>query len=136
MTKGLTHNTHKKKFKQKKESPLKQEGEEIGIVDKLWGGNRFNVILCDIGKSYNASARGAIANMKISVGDIVLCQKDESSTETKYYIIWKYSKEESDNLKRIGQLNIKSTSIKSNVMFEQDVNDIKENNITLDIDDI
>ena len=89
-----------------------------------------------IGKSYNAGARGAIANMKISVGDIVLCQKDESSTETKYFIIWKYSKEESDNLKKIGQLNIKSTSIKSNVIFEQDVTDIKENNITIDVDDI
>ena len=136
MVKGGTHTTHKKKFKSNKESPSKQEGEEIGIVDKLWGGNRFNVILCDIGKSYNASARGAIANMKISVGDTVLCQKDESSTETKYYIIWKYNKGESDNLKRIGELNIKSNSIKSNVMFEQDVNDIKEKNITIDIDDI
>lgn len=131
--KGLTH---KKKFKQKKESPLKQSGEEYAIVDKIMGGNRFNVILCDIGKSYNACARGAIANMKISMGDIVLCQKDESSSEIKYYIIWKYSKEESDNLKKIGELNIKSTSIKSNVMFEQDVTDIKTNNITLDIDDI
>ena len=132
---GHTHK-HKKKFKQKKESPDKREGEDYGIVDKLWGSNRFNVILCSIGKSYNAGARGAIANMKISVGDIVLCQKDESSTETKYFIIWKYSKEESDNLKKIGQLNIKSTSIKSNVIFEQDVTDIKENNITIDVDDI
>ena len=135
MTKGLTHK-HKKKFKSNKESPLKQPGEEIGIVDKMFGGNRFNVILCDIGKSYNTSARGAIANMKISIGDIVLCQKDESSTEIKYYIIWRYTKEESDNLKKIGELNIKSNSIKSNVMFEQDVNDIKENNITIDVDDI
>ena len=133
MAKGLTH---KKKFIRKKESPLKQEGEELGIVDKMMGGNRFNVILCDIGKSYNASARGAIANMKISIGDIVLCQKDESSTEIKYYIIWRYSKEESDNLKKIGELNIKSNSIKSNVMYEQDVNDIKENNNTIDVDDI
>ena len=130
------HHTHNNKFKQKKESPEKQEGEDYGIVDKLWGSNRFNVILCDIGKSYNASARGAIANMKISIGDIVLCQKDESSTEIKYYIIWRYSKEESDNLKKIGELNIKSNSIKSNVMYEQDVNDIKENNNTIDVDDI
>jgi initiation factor 1A len=131
--KGLTH---KKKFKPKKESPLKQPGEDYGIIDKIWGGNRFNVILCSIGKTYNASARGAIANMKISIGDIVLCQKDESTTEIKYYIIWRYTKEESDNLKKIGELNIKSTSEKSNVMFEQDVNDIKDNNNIIVIDDI
>ena len=131
--KGLTH---KKKFKPKKESPLKQPGEEYAIIEKMWGGNRFNVLLCSIGKTYNASARGAIANMKISMGDIVLCQKDECTTETKYYIIWRYTKEESDNLKRIGELNIISTSEKSNVMFEQDVNNIKENNTIVDIDDI
>ena len=128
--------THKQKFKSNKESPSKQPGEELGFVNKMLGGNRFNVILCDIGKSYNASARGAIANMKISIGDIVLCQKDESSTETKYYIIWRYTKEESDNLKKKGELNIKSTSEKSNVIFEQDVNDIKENYNIIDIDDI
>jgi hypothetical protein len=74
--------------------------------------------------------------MKISIGDIVLCQKDECTTESKYYIIWRYTKEESDNLKRIGELNIISTSEKSNVMFEQDVNNIKENNTIVDIDDI
>ena len=131
--KGLTH---KKKFKPKKESPLKQPGEEYAIIEKIWGGNRFNVLLCSIGKTYNASARGAIANMKISMGDIVLCQKDECTTEIKYYIIWRYTKEESDNLKRKGEINIISTSEKSNVMFEQDVNNIKENNTTIDIDDI
>jgi initiation factor 1A len=128
--------THKKKFKPKKESPLKQSGQEYAIAQKPLGGNRFNVLLCSIGKTYNASARGAIGNMKISIGDIVLCQKDECTTETKYYIIWRYTKEESDNLKRIGELNIISTSEKSNVMFEQDVNNIKENNTIVDIDDI
>lgn len=128
--KGLTH---KSRVIKKRESPLKQPGEEYGIIQKCYGCNRFEVLLVSIGKSYNVGARGALHKERISPNDVVLCQKDTSSSEIKYFIIWKYKEDEAHDLKRQGELKIiKQEKINDNVVYEGEVTNTKNNEIEID----
>ena len=76
--------------------------------------------------------KGRNKNKMISIGDFVLIEKDSiSSTDPNYYVLAKYTRDERNKLRKMGQ-NVDSQSEQTNELFEQ----TNENEEEIDIDDI
>ena len=137
--------THQKKHIKKtghsKELQLKQEGEEYGEIMNEKGDLRFEVKLYINNALTVAKARRAIAfgpnKTRITKGDTVLLQLDDStSSKDRYYIIHKYSSEETKQLKKMGELVtiVKQEEVVNNVAFEDDANTVSNNTLLVDDD--
>ena len=95
-------------------------------------------------KSINAYLKGSLVKgpgkKRVDKGDLVLLEKDPTTTETdKYIIIWKYSEEEKKKLTKLGEL--KTISIineaasgggGANIQFEGDVKQGEEEEINIE----
>jgi hypothetical protein len=78
--------------------------------------------------------KGRNKNKMINIGDFVLIEKDSiSSTDPTYYVLAKYTRDERNKLRKMGQ-NVDSKSDEVNDLFEQG-NENKEDE-EIDIDDI
>ena len=136
--------THQKKHTKRtghtKELQLKQENEEYGEVINEKGDLRFEVKLIINNSLTIAKARRAIAfgpnKTRISKGDTVLLQLDDSTTsKDRYYIIHKYKQDETRQLKKMGELVTivkQEETINNNVAFEDDAATLANNTLLVD----
>jgi initiation factor 1A len=138
--------THQKKHTKRtghtKELQLKQEGEEYGEIMNEKGDLRFEVKLIINNSLTIAKARRAIAfgpnKTRITKGDTVLLQLDDStSSKDRYYIIHKYTQDETKQLKKMGELVTivkQEETINNNVAFEEDATTLANNTLLVDDD--
>ena len=78
--------------------------------------------------------KGRNKNKMVNAGDFVLIEKDSiSSTDPTYYVLAKYTRDERNKLRKLGQ-NVDSAADAVNDLFEQAPADDAEDEI--DIDDI
>ena len=138
--------THQKKHIKRgghtKELQLKQDGEEYGEIVNEKGDLRFEVKLIINNSTTIAKARRAIAfgpnKTRITKGDTVLLQLDDStSSKDRYYIIHKYSADETKQLKKMGELVTivkQEETINTNVAFEEDATTLANNTLLVDDD--
>ena len=88
----------------------KEPGEEFAFIETPQGGAPPRFICRGIGeKQINAYLKSGLAKgpnrVRIIKGDLVLLEKDPTTTEKdKYIIIWKYTEEEKKKLAKLGQL--------------------------------
>lgn len=144
----MSGKTHIKNHIQKKgntELIFKQGKEEYAYIEVSNGGSppRF-VCRTLMEKSINAYLKGSLVKgpgkKRVDKGDLVLLEKDPTTTETdKYIIIWKYSEEEKKKLTKLGEL--KTISIineaasgggGANIQFEGDVKQGEEEEINIE----
>jgi hypothetical protein len=94
-------------------------------------------------KSINAYLKGSLVKgpgkKRVEKGDLVLLEKDPSTTETnKYIIIWKYSEEEKKKLTKLGELKTISVTSEAsgggsaNIQFEGDANKKEEEEVNVE----
>jgi hypothetical protein len=138
--------THQKKHTKRvghtKELQLKQEGEEYGEVINEKGDLRFEIKLIINNALTIAKARRAIAfgpnKTRISKGDTVLLQLDDSTTcKDRYYIIHKYTADETKQLKKMGELVTivkQEETVNTNIAFEEDAATLTNNTLLVDDD--
>jgi hypothetical protein len=138
--------THQKKHTKRtghtKELQLKLDGEEYGEIMNEKGDLRFEVKLIINNSLTIAKARRAIAfgpnKSRITKGDTVLLQIDDSTTsKDRYYIIHKYSSDETKQLKKMGQLVTivkQEETVTNTVAFEEDANTVTNNTLLVDDD--
>lgn len=88
----------------------KEPGEEFAFIETPQGGAPPRFICRGIGeKQINAYLKNGLASgpkrIRVIKGDLVLLEKDPTTTEKeKYIIIWKYTEEEKKKLAKLGQL--------------------------------
>ena len=109
----MSGKTHIKKHIQNKgitELIYKQGKEEYAYIETSNGGSppRF-VCKTLMEKQVNAYLKGSLVKgpgkKRVDKGDLVLLEKDPTTTEKdKYVIIWKYSEEEKKKLIKMGEL--------------------------------
>ena len=100
--------THQKKHVKNKgnqELILKEAGEEYATVESPLGGSPPRFICRTLtNKEINASLKGSI-RQRVYKGDVVLVQKDETTTEKeKFIIIHKYKDDHKKTLSKLGEL--------------------------------
>jgi translation initiation factor IF-1 len=137
---GSTHQKKhvKNRYTAPKELIFKDKDEEYATIVASKGDARFEIILFCNNVSCIAKARGSLINgpkrQKINKDDIVLIQKDTSTSDTKYYIIHKYSPDDIKQLKNSGELAIfNKNNYDIQILFDGDVQNRK--NEELEIDD-
>lgn len=82
--------------------------EVIGIIAQRVGGSRM-IISCMDGKTRNCRVPGRLKrDLWLREGDVVLVEPWEFDGDTRGDIIWKYSKNEAEKLKRDGLLKTQS----------------------------
>jgi len=105
--------THQKKYIKNKgirDFIEKEPGEEFAFIETPQGGAPPRFICRGIGeKQINTYLKSGLAKgpnkVRITRGDLVLLEKDPTTTEKdKYIIIWKYTEEEKKKLAKLGQL--------------------------------
>jgi hypothetical protein len=137
----MSGKTHIKKHTQNRginELIYKQGKEEYAYIEILNGGSppRF-VCRTLMDKTVNAYLKGSLikgpGKKRVDKGDLVLLEKDPTTTEKdKFVIIWKYSEEEKKKLTKMGELKgiaptNEDTNLNNgtNIQFEGD-NNVKE----------
>ena len=126
---GHTHQSKHKKNTGSNELQYRQEGEEYATINGDKGNARFEVTLYATNQIVMAKARGSLIRghkkQRLVKGDMVLLQRDDSTTGTyKYFILIKYSTDEVKRLRKAGELTqIKEGNQEENVtvVFENDV---------------
>jgi initiation factor 1A len=122
--------THQKKHNKQtgitKELIMKDDSQEYAEVVAAKGDNRFEVKLISNGFSVIAKLRGALTKgrnkQRIEKGNVVLCQMDMTSSDYKFYIMHKYTKDHIKNLKKNGDLaSYVEKDDENNVIFDDDV---------------
>lgn len=117
----------------KKES----EGEDYAEIISEKGDARFECKLLD-GSIVISKAKGSISRgpkkEKLSKNDFVLLQKDECTSQKKFYLIHKYSPEDKKKLAKMGELTQIKESEDVMVAFEDDIVDAKINEVVIDDD--
>ncbi len=138
--------THQKKHNKRvghtKELQLKQQDEVYGEIINEKGDLRFEVKLIINNALTIAKARRAIAfgpnKTRICKGDTVLLQLDDSTTsKDRYYIIHKYTSDETKQLKKMGELVTivkQEETINTNIAFEEDAATLANNTLLVDDD--
>jgi hypothetical protein len=139
---GHTHQSKHKKNTNSKELQYRQQNEEYAIINGDKGNARFEVIIHATNQVVMAKARGSIIHgpkkQRLEKGDMVLLQRDEStSSGNKYYILLKYSQDDIKRLRKAGELTqIKEANEEEKVViaFENDVIVKKQEEIEIDDD--
>jgi len=136
---------HNKSFTPKELIYRNPKTQFYATVNKSLGDARFEVIITENNDSVIAKARGRLTGswhkQRIEKFDLVLIDKDESTSSTKkYFIIHKYTSDEAKQLKKAGELShIKEIEeTKSDIVFDSDVVERKTDETTphFNIDDI
>lgn len=139
---GHTHKSKHQKHTGSNELQYRQEGEEYAIVNGDKGNARFEVTLYATNQIAMAKARGTLTHgpkkQRLEKGDMVLLQRDDSTTSgDKYYILIKYSQDDVKRLRKAGELTqIKEASDedKVTIAFENDVIVRKHEEVQIDDD--
>jgi translation initiation factor 1A len=139
---GHTHQSkHNKRRNISKELVYKEEGQEYAIINCDKGFARFEVTIFNTKQITFAKARGSLIKgpkkQKLNKGDLVLIVNDESSTDDKYWIIYKYSPDNVKQLQKSGELNVIKNydEQQSNIIFDSDFT-IETNEDDIDISNI
>ena len=83
---------------------LPREGEVLGVVEAMPGGSRLQVS-CEDGKERLIRIPGKIRRkIWVRVGDIVIVKPWEIEPDAKADLVWRYTKIQSDYLRRRGIL--------------------------------
>ena len=142
--------THQKKHVKKhgslntKELIVKENNicEKYGEITSLLGNCQFNCRLLD-GSTIKAKLRGKLKSgrekQRINIGDLVLIELSECTTEKNiYYIIHKYTPEHRKTLISKGELTqVKTTlDIETTVLMEGEIKNKETQNNEIDIFDI
>jgi hypothetical protein len=107
--------THQKKHIKRSSAPHREliltetDNEQPALVTGTKGDARFEIKFYRNNLTSIAKARGTLIKgprkQKINVGDTVLIQSDDSTSNgDKYYIIHKYSEDDVKKLRKIGEL--------------------------------
>jgi translation initiation factor IF-1 len=105
---------------------IKSPQGDCRFIANLLNGDEVQVVL-------PGRLKGRSKNKLINIGDFILIEKDSiSSTDPTYFVLAKYTREERNKLRKMGQ-NVDSKSDEINDLFEQAENKEEEE---IDIDDI
>ena len=139
---GHTHKSRNTKHTGSRELQYRQDGEEYATINGDKGDARFEVTIFSTDEVTLAKARGAIIRgpkkQRLLKGDLVLLQRDDSTTGDKYFILQKYSPDEVKQLRKAGELTqvreIEDEGV--TIAFEGDVIFKKHDEVEIDIADI
>jgi hypothetical protein len=147
MSKGHTHVNRKDQLREGRDRELHmKDGDDnlrYAYTEKSVGGGRFMVVDVETNVKYNAALANRFKKgpqkQKLNIGNLVLLQRDESSSNKDvFYIIHIYSEANAKKLKQLGELQsiVNTDSNKETIIFGE--NDVTNNNIDEDIniDDI
>jgi hypothetical protein len=105
---------------------IKSPQGDCRFIANLLNGDEVQVVL-------PGRLKGRSKNKMINIGDFILIEKDSiSSTDPTYFVLAKYTRDERNKLRKMGQ-NVDSKNDEINDLFEQADNKEEEE---IDIDDI